>query len=237
MSAYKLSARYAKSLIELAVEKTLGIRKDDIGKTISIEDYNKACQTEVMKYQDKWEEVTRLMGYWVDMGKPYVTFDNEYIETLWWALKELFNKGYLYKSVSIQPYSPAAGTGLSSHELNQPGTYKDVKDTTVVAMFSLSRTEGLNPLQHKLFETAHNAWAPFVSDTSLSFGEGRGEASVYFMAWTTTPWTLPSNCGLTVGPNIDYVLVQTFNPYSHQPCNVILAKNHAYLKLTRLYLF
>lgn len=212
--------------IELFVEKELGITKEDIGKKITVEDYNKKCREVVMRYKDKWEEITEKMGYWVDMGKPYVTFDNEYIETLWWALKELFNKGYLYKSVSIQPYSPAAGTGLSSHELNQPGTYKDVKDTTVVAMFSLSRTEGLNPLQHKLFDTARNAWEPFVN---MPVGGGLLEAekagAVYFMAWTTTPWTLPSNCGLTVGPNIDYVLVQTFNPYTHQPCNVILAKN------------
>ena len=220
--------------IELFVEKELGITKEDIGKKISVEDYNKKCREVVMRYKDKWEEITEKMGYWVDMSDPYITFDNKYIESLWWALKQLFEKDLLYKSVSIQPYSPAAGTGLSSHELNQPGTYKDVKDTTVVAMFSLtpalSNGEGalefLNPLQTKLFETARNAWEPFVN---LPIGGGLAAAetaaSVYFLAWTTTPWTLPSNCGLTVGPNIDYVLVQTFNPYTHKPANVIMAKN------------
>ncbi len=216
--------------VELGVEKELGITKEDIGKKISVEDYNKKCREVVMRYKDKWEEITEKMGYWVDMGNPYITFDNEYIETLWWALKTLFEKGYLYKSVSIQPYSPAAGTGLSSHELNQPGTYKDVKDTTVVAMFKL-RERGaesdtpMSTLQARLHETARNAWEPFVN---LPIGGGLAEAdkaaAVYFLAWTTTPWTLPSNCGLTVGPNIDYVLVQTFNPYTHQPANVILAK-------------
>ncbi|MCD6013772.1 MAG: isoleucine-tRNA ligase [Flavipsychrobacter sp.] len=215
--------------VELGVEKELGITKEDIGVKISVEDYNKKCREVVMRYKDKWEEITEKMGYWVDMGNPYITFDNEYIETLWWALKTLFEKGLLYKSVSIQPYSPAAGTGLSSHELNQPGTYKDVKDTTVVAMFSLGKAKhngtAENPLQAKLFETARNAWEPFVN---LPIGGGLAEAdkaaAVYFLAWTTTPWTLPSNCGLTVGPNIDYVLVQTVNPYTHTPANVILAK-------------
>ncbi len=219
--------------VELGVEKELGITKEDIGKKISVEDYNKKCREVVMRYKDKWEEITEKMGYWVDMTNPYVTFDNEYIETLWWALKELYNKDLLYKSVSIQPYSPAAGTGLSSHELNQPGTYKDVKDTTVVAMFRLipakSERDGdiefLNPLQFDLQNIALGAWEPFVK---MPIGGGLIEAekaaAVFFMAWTTTPWTLPSNCGLTVGPNIDYVLVQTFNPYTHQPCNVILAK-------------
>ena len=219
--------------IELFVEKELGITKEDIGKKISVEDYNKKCREVVMRYKDKWEDITEKMGYWVDMTNPYVTFDNEYIETLWWALKELYNKGLLYKSVSIQPYSPAAGTGLSSHELNQPGTYKDVKDTTVVAMFSLisarserdGELEYLNPLQFDLQRIARDAWEPFVN---MPIGGGTIEAeragAVFFMAWTTTPWTLPSNCGLTVGPNIDYVLAQTFNPYTHKPCNVILAK-------------
>ncbi len=219
--------------IELFVEKELGITKEDIGKKISVEDYNKKCREVVMRYKDKWEDITEKMGYWVDMTNPYVTFDNEYIETLWWALKELYNKDLLYKSVSIQPYSPAAGTGLSSHELNQPGTYKDVKDTTVVAMFSLIPAESerdgdieyLNPLQFDLQRIARDAWIPFVN---MPLGGGTVEAeragAVFFMAWTTTPWTLPSNCGLTVGPNIDYVLVQTFNPYTHRPCNVILAK-------------
>ncbi len=187
--------------VELGVEKELGITKEDIGKKISVEDYNRKCREAVMRYKDKWEDITEKMGYWVDMKDPYITFDNKYIETLWWALKELYKKDYLYKSVSIQPYSPAAGTGLSSHELNQPGTYKDVKDTTVVAMFRAVRDEQ----SRFLFDAAH-------SD------------EVFFLAWTTTPWTLPSNCGLTVGANIDYVLVKTFNQYTHQPCNVILAK-------------
>jgi len=216
--------------VELGVEKELGITKEDIGVKISVEDYNKKCREVVMRYKDKWEEITEKMGYWVDMGKPYVTFENEYIETLWWALKQLYNKNLLYKSVSIQPYSPAAGTGLSSHELNQPGTYKDVKDTTVVAMFCLAaydgvRREDMPPLQKKLHDIALAAWEPFVK---LPVGGGLENAEhaahVHFMAWTTTPWTLPSNCGLTVGPNIDYVLVQTFNPYTHKPANVILAK-------------
>ncbi len=215
--------------VELGVEKELGITKEDIGVKISVEDYNKKCREVVMRYKDKWEDITEKMGYWVDMSDPYITFDNKYIETLWWALKELYKKGLLYKSVSIQPYSPAAGTGLSSHELNQPGTYKDVKDTTVVAMFSLSvvNSNGLptNELQTKLHTLARNAWESFVQ---LPIGGGleaaEQAATVSFMAWTTTPWTLPSNCGLTVGPNIDYVLVQTFNPYTHKPANVILAK-------------
>ncbi len=182
--------------VELGVEKELGITKEDIGKSISVEEYNQKCREAVMRYTSDWESITEKMGYWVDMSDPYVTYDTKYIETLWWCLKQLFDKDLLYKSVSIQPYSPAAGTGLSSHELNQPGTYKDVKDTTVVAMF---RAE---------------------SDV-MSHSNG---LPTYFLAWTTTPWTLPSNCGLTVGPNIDYVLVETVNPYTHQRCNVILAK-------------
>ena len=185
--------------IELGVEKMLGITKEDIGKKISVEDYNKKCREVVMQYKDKWDDITNRMGYWVDLEHPYITFENNYIETLWWCLSELYKKGYLYESVSIQPYSPAAGTGLSSHELNQPGTYKDVKDTSVVAMFKA--------IQNSKFKIQNSE---------------AGE--VFFMAWTTTPWTLPSNLGLTVGPNIDYVLVQTFNPYTHLPINVILAK-------------
>lgn len=185
--------------IELGVEKELGITKEDIGVKISVEDYNKKCREVVMRFKDKWDDITQKMGYWVDLNNPYVTFENNYVETLWWCLSELYKKGYLYESVSIQPYSPAAGTGLSSHELNQPGTYKDVKDTSAVAMFKL------------------------VDNGKLKVESVNGE--VFFMAWTTTPWTLPSNLGLTVGPNIDYVLVQTFNPYTHLPINVILAKN------------
>ncbi|WP_460560786.1 isoleucine--tRNA ligase [Ferruginibacter profundus] len=184
--------------IELGVEKELGITKEDIGKKISVEDYNKKCREVVMRFKDKWDDITQRMGYWVDLNNPYITFENNYIETLWWCLSELYKKGYLYESVSIQPYSPAAGTGLSSHELNQPGTYKDVKDTSATVMFRV--------IQNSKFKL-HNV-----------------AADVYLMAWTTTPWTLPSNLGLTAGPNIDYVLVKTFNPYTHLPIDVILAK-------------
>lgn len=184
--------------IELGVEKELGITKEDIGKKISVEDYNKKCREVVMRFKDKWDDITQRMGYWVDLNNPYITFENNYIETLWWCLSELYKKGYLYESVSIQPYSPAAGTGLSSHELNQPGTYKDVKDTSATVMFRV--------IQNSKFKL-HNV-----------------DADVYLMAWTTTPWTLPSNLGLTAGPNIDYVLVKTFNPYTHLPIDVILAK-------------
>ncbi|MEI9910342.1 MAG: isoleucine--tRNA ligase [Bacteroidota bacterium] len=195
--------------IELGVEKELGITKEDIGKKISIEEYNQKCREAVLRYKDKWDDITRKMGYWVDLNDPYITFKNEYIETLWWILSELYKKGLLYESVSIQPYSPAAGTGLSSHELNQPGTYKDVKDTSAVAMFETL-------YNHELFHDLMR--------------EGKGPA--YLMAWTTTPWTLPSNLGLAVGANIDYVLVETFNPYTHLPISVILAKSllHRYFK-------
>jgi len=187
--------------VELGVEKELGITKEDIGKKISIEDYNQKCREAVLRYKDKWDDLTRKMGYWVDLNDPYVTFRNEYIETLWWCLRQLYDKGLLYESVSIQPYSPAAGTGLSSHELNQPGTYKDVKDTSCVAMF-----RAINDVRSRfLFDSANG-----------------GE--VFFMAWTTTPWTLPSNLGLTVGPNIEYALVSTNNPYTEHPVNVVLAK-------------
>lgn len=203
--------------VELGVEKELGITKEDIGTKISVEDYNRKCREAVMRYKDKWEDITEKMGYWVDMKDPYITFDNKYIETLWWAIKQLHEKGYLYKSVSIQPYSPAAGTGLSSHELNQPGTYKDVKDTTVVAMFRMLAQSSYGEQRQfgkELIEKARMAWMP----------EGKDISEVHFLAWTTTPWTLPSNCGLTVGAHIDYVLVKTYNPYTHQPANVILAK-------------
>lgn len=190
--------------VELGVEKTLGITKEDIGKTISIEEYNKTCRTEVLKYKDKWDDLTRQMGYWVDLQQPYITFENNYIESLWWCLQTLYKKGLLYKSVSIQPYSPAAGTGLSSHELNQPGTYKDVKDTTVVATFKAIESDR----SAFLFEIARKA------DPA---------AEVFFMAWTTTPWTLPSNLGLTVGANIEYALIRTFNPYTGLPQFVVMA--------------
>ena len=186
--------------IELGVEKELGITKEDIGKKISIEDYNKKCREAVLRYKKEWDDITNKMGYWVDLNNPYVTFENNYIETLWWILSELYKKGFLYESVSIQPYSPAAGTGLSSHELNQPGTYKNVKDTSAVAMFKAIKND----------------------KSQFLFDAGNGE--IFFMAWTTTPWTLPSNLGLTVGPNIEYVLVDTFNPYTHINVNVIIAK-------------
>jgi isoleucyl-tRNA synthetase len=187
--------------IELGVEKELGITKEDIGKKISVEEYNRKCREAVMRYKDKWDELTKKMGYWVDLNDPYITFENDYIETLWWLLSQLYKRGLLYESVSIQPYSPAAGTGLSSHELNQPGTYKMVKDTSCVAMFKALGNEK----SEFLFKAA--------------------EGEVFFLAWTTTPWTLPSNLGLTVGANISYVLVKTFNPYTHLPVNVVLAKD------------
>ncbi|MEO8862532.1 MAG: isoleucine--tRNA ligase, partial [Ginsengibacter sp.] len=192
--------------VELGVEKLLGITKEDIGKKISVEEYNATCRREVLKFKDKWDELTQKMGYWVDLDHPYITFENNYIETLWWCLKELYKKGYLYESVSIQPYSPAAGTGLSSHELNQPGTYKDVKDTSIVAMFKV-----LNE------SISGKKWFQQIDRNELLTEE------FFFVAWTTTPWTLPSNLGLTVGPKIEYVLVKTFNPYTHLPINVILA--------------
>ena len=200
--------------IELGVEKELGITKEDIGKTISIEAYNQKCREAVLRFKDKWDELTNKMGYWVDLKDPYVTFENEYIETLWWLLKRLHEKGLLYKSVSIQPYSPAAGTGLSSHELNQPGTYKDVKDTSAVAMFKAVKDDK----SKFLFDS-------IPSSNLTSYISNLTSSDVFFLAWTTTPWTLPSNLGLTVGPNIDYVLVQTFNPYTHLPVNVVLAKS------------
>ncbi|HUR66965.1 MAG TPA: isoleucine--tRNA ligase [Chitinophagaceae bacterium] len=195
--------------IELGVEKELGITKEDIGKKISVEEYNKKCREAVLRYKDKWDDITRKMGYWVDLDDPYITYHNEYIETVWWLLSELYKKGLLYESVSIQPYSPAAGTGLSSHELNQPGTYKDVKDTSAVAMFKAIRNEK----SEFLFKAVEG-------DSQLT----TIDSEVFFLAWTTTPWTLPSNLGLTVGANIDYVLIRTFNPYLHIPVNVVLAK-------------
>jgi isoleucyl-tRNA synthetase len=195
--------------IELGVEKMLGITKEDIGKKITVEDYNKKCREVVMQFKDKWDDITQKMGYWVDLEKPYVTFENNYIETLWWCLSQLYKKNYLYESVSIQPYSPAAGTGLSSHELNQPGTYKDVKDTSATVMFKVASGQW-----------AVGSWQGAAPSPLEKAGD-----EVFLMAWTTTPWTLPSNLGLTVGPNIDYVLVQTFNPYTYLPNNIILAKN------------
>lgn len=183
--------------VELGVEKELQITKEDIGKKISVNDYNNACRTNVMKFTKEWTDLTQRMGYWVDLDNPYITYDNRYIETLWYLLKELYKKGYLYKGYTIQPYSPAAGTGLSSHELNQPGCYRDVKDTTVVAQFKM-----LDP------KSEMSAWG-----------------TPYFLAWTTTPWTLSSNTALCVGPNIDYVAVQSYNPYTGEPATYVLAKD------------
>ncbi|MGD0710166.1 MAG: isoleucine--tRNA ligase, partial [Bacteroidales bacterium] len=188
--------------IEIAVEKTLGITKEDIGKTISVIDYNKACRKEVMKYKDQWDEITRQMGYWVDLNDPYITFDNKYIESVWYLLSELYKKGLLYKGYSIQPYSPAAGTGLSSHELNLPGCYKNVKDTTAVAQFKVVRNDKSEML--------------FKNDI---------HGDLFFLAWTTTPWTLPSNTALAVGAKINYLVVKTYNAYTNLPITVILAKD------------
>lgn len=184
--------------IELGVEKELGITKENIGKTISVEAYNEACKKAVMRYTDVWNDLTQKMGYWVDMDDPYVTYKSKYMETVWWLLKQIYDKKLLYKGYTIQPYSPKAGTGLSSHELNQPGTYQDVTDTTVVAQFKA------------------------ISESLPEFLKNEGD--IYFLAWTTTPWTLPSNTALTVGSKIDYVLVKTYNQYTFQPINVILAK-------------
>ena len=185
--------------IELGVEKQLGISKEDIGTKISIEDYNKSCKDAVMKYTNIWNDLTRKIGYWVDMENPYVTYKSKYIESVWWLLKELHEKGLIYKGYSIQPYSPKAGTGLSSHELNQPGTYQDITDTTVTAQF-------------KCLEKS-------LPEFLKKYG------SVHILAWTTTPWTLPSNTALTVGANIDYVIIKTFNQYTEMAINVVLAKN------------
>ena len=187
--------------VELGVEKALGITKEDIGKKITVEEYNKACRADVMKFTGVWENLTRRMGYWVNMDDPYITYDNKYIETLWWLLKQLFDKGLLYKGYTIQPYSPAAGTGLSTHELNQPGCYRDVKDTTCTAQFKVVR----NAESEHLFEDV--------------------QGELYFLAWTTTPWTLPSNTALCVGPKIEYVRVKCINPYTEQPQTVIIARD------------
>ena len=184
--------------IELGVEKELGITKEDIGQKISVEEYNAACRKAVMRYTDVWNDLTQKMGYWVDMEDPYITYEPKYMESVWWLLKQIYNKKLIYKGYTIQPYSPKAGTGLSSHELNQPGTYQDVTDTTVVAQF----------------KAVENTLPDFL----------KNEGTIYFLAWTTTPWTLPSNTALTVGPKIEYVLVETFNQYTFEPTKVILAK-------------
>lgn len=187
--------------IELSVEKELGITKEDIGKRISVDEYNAKCRETVMRYKDQWDDITRKMGYWVDLDDPYITFENNYIESVWYLLKQLYNKNLLYKGYTIQPYSPKAGTGLSTHELNQPGTYRDVKDTSVAAQFKVVRDESSNALFNN------------------------HELDVYFLAWTTTPWTLPSNCALAVGARIDYVMMETYNPYTYTRQVVVLAKD------------
>jgi isoleucyl-tRNA synthetase len=194
--------------IELSVEKSMGITKEDIGKKLSVEDYNKACRTTVMQFKDQWDDITRKMGYWVDLDNPYITFENNYIESVWWLLSQLYQKDLLYKGYTVQPYSPAAGTGLSSHELNLPGCYKEVKDLSVTAQFKI------------------------VRDASSEFLYEGHDNDAYFLAWTTTPWTLPSNCAVAVGAKIEYVLVQTFNSYAKLPVSVVIAKDlmHKYFK-------
>ena len=201
--------------VELGVEKKLGITKEDIGKKISVDDYNRACREEVMKYKDMWDDLTRKMGYWVNLNDPYITFTNDYIETLWFLLKDLYNKGLLYKGYTIQPYSPAAGTGLSSHELNMPGCYRDVKDLTCVALFKL-KVDNNSQL------TSSNA--SHFSILNSQFSTLNSQFPTYAIAWTTTPWTLPSNTALCVGPNIDYVLLKTVHPYTEEPCHILMAK-------------
>lgn len=203
--------------VELGVEKSLGITKEDIGKTISVEEYNAACRTEVMKYTREWENLTQKMAYWIDMSNPYVTYHNTYIETVWYLIREIYKKGFLYKGYSIQPYSPAAGTGLSTHELNQPGCYKDVKDTTCTAQFEVIRDQ----VSEFLFSGTNTSG----SAGAVASGSEGSEERVFFLAWTTTPWTLPSNTALCVGPSIRYRVVRTVNPYTEEPIRVILAED------------
>ncbi|WP_298139913.1 isoleucine--tRNA ligase [Flavobacterium sp.] len=204
--------------VELGTEKELGITKEDIGKTISVEEYNEACKRTVMRYTDVWNDLTEKMGYWVDMEDPYVTYKSKYMETVWWLLKQIYNKDLLYKGYTIQPYSPKAGTGLSSHEVNQPGSYRDVTDTTVVAQFKVLESEN---------ENVFNKFYNYINSNNLKHYkfEQLELDEIHFLAWTTTPWTLPSNTALTVGPRIEYVLVETFNQYTYRPVKVILAKN------------
>ncbi|MEQ9413196.1 MAG: class I tRNA ligase family protein, partial [Cyclobacteriaceae bacterium] len=195
--------------VELQVEKELGITKDDIGTKISVEEYNIKCRETVMKFKDQWDDLTVKMGYWVDLDHPYVTYEKNYIESLWWLLKQLYEKDLLYKGYSIQPYSPAAGTGLSSHELNLPGCYKDVKDTSVVAQFKVKKDKK----------------SEFLWDNKIQYDNPElNDAEIYILAWTTTPWTLPSNTALAVGDKLEYVMVGTVNQYTGKPIRVILAK-------------
>ncbi|MFV5701571.1 isoleucine--tRNA ligase [Flavobacterium sp. XS2P12] len=204
--------------VELGTEKELGITKEDIGKTISIEEYNEACKKTVMRYTDVWNDLTEKMGYWVDMEDPYVTYKSKYMETVWWILKQIYNKDLMYKGYTIQPYSPKAGTGLSSHEVNQPGSYRDVTDTTVVAQFKVIEA-------HR--ELLFSKFYDYITSKNLQHYklEALDLEEIYFLAWTTTPWTLPSNTALTVGPRIEYALVKTFNQYTFRPVTLILAKN------------
>lgn len=221
--------------IELGVEKELGITKEDIGKKISVEEYNQACRNAVMRYTDVWNDLTEKIGYWVDLEDPYITYEPKYMETVWWLLKQLYDKKLLYKGYTIQPYSPAAGTGLSSHELNQPGTYRDVSDTTVVAQFKVKKLS--DALRSKISNLGSkintdeiagatcggvNHWAEFDKENQESNNKNQGP--IHILAWTTTPWTLPSNTALAVGRDIEYVLVKTFNQYTFEPINIILAK-------------
>ena len=184
--------------VELGVEKELKIKKEDIGKRISVEKYNYACKEAVMRYTDVWNDLTKKIGFWVDMDNPYITYETKYIESVWWLIKEIYNKGLIYKGYTVQPYSPKAGTGLSSHELNQPGTYKDVSDVSITAMFK-------------------------ILNTSLP-KELKTDLDLFFLAWTTTPWTLPSNTALTIGKKISYVVVDTFNLYTKKPVRVFVSK-------------
>jgi isoleucyl-tRNA synthetase len=204
--------------VELGTEKELGITKEDIGKKITVEEYNEACKKTVMRYTDVWNDLTEKMGYWVDMEDPYVTYKSKYMESVWWLLKQIYNKDLMYKGYTIQPYSPKAGTGLSSHEVNQPGSYRDVTDTTVVAQFKVLEDQK---------ELVFNTFYDYISSNNLKHYklERLDLDEIHFLAWTTTPWTLPSNTALTVGPRIEYVLVKTFNQYTFRPSNVILAKN------------
>ncbi|MGZ5284268.1 MAG: class I tRNA ligase family protein, partial [Kaistella sp.] len=210
--------------IELGVEKELGITKEDIGKKITVEEYNQACRNAVMRYTDVWNDLTEKIGYWVDLEDPYITYEPKYMETVWWLLKQLYDKKLLYKGYTIQPYSPAAGTGLSSHELNQPGTYRDVSDTTVVAQFKVKKlSDALSEKLNGASKTINlenescggvNHWAEFDKES---------QEPIHILAWTTTPWTLPSNTALAVGRDIEYVLVKTFNQYTFEAVNIILA--------------
>ena len=221
--------------VELGVEKELGITKEDIGKKITIEEYNEACKNAVMRYTDVWNDMTEKIGYWVDMENPYITYKPKYMESVWWLLKQIYDKGLLYKGYTIQPYSPKAGTGLSSHEVNQPGAYRDVSDTTVVAQFKIKQApENASEIWKKLSAIAYSDSKIDTSEVAgatcggalhwAEFDNQQPKSDVYFLAWTTTPWTLPSNTALTVGPKIDYVLVKTFNQYTFEPINIILAK-------------